>query len=375
MDYYALLNVERTADAATIKRAYRKLALELHPDRNPDDPTAEERFRTVSAAYEVLSDDEKRSIYDRYGEDGLKAGNFAPGAAAYSDIGDIFRAFFGDDAFSGGGAASTGRGGATRGENVVVDLGLELAESALGSQREVTFGVTVACETCEGTGAEGDDGFVTCDTCAGHGVVRTIQRSLFGQVVQEASCPTCRGRGQKITSPCHSCNGTAEQREQQTVTVDVPAGISDGQRIRFTGRGGAGLHGGPDGNLYVEVHVRPDERFLREGDDLVTVLDLSLTDATLGTTAAVATVDGEDVDLEVPAGTQPGTVLSMRHRGMGRLRGSGRGDMRIVCNVLVPRELNAEQVALLSTFRELESDRNYVGDEGLLAKLRRVLRP
>jgi molecular chaperone DnaJ len=373
MDYYELLGVERTADGATIKRAYRKLALELHPDRNPDDPTAEERFRTVTAAYEVLSDDEKRSVYDRFGEDGLRQNHWEPRAAAFTDISDIFRAFFGDDAF--GAPGGGGRGGQARGENVVVDIGLDLAEAALGTQREVGFEVTVACATCEGKGAESDAGLETCETCSGHGIVRAVTRSLFGQVVQEQACPTCHGRGQRIVDPCSACHGSGEQREQRSVTVDVPAGISDGQRIRFTGRGGAGSNGGPAGNLYVEVHVRPDERFLREGDDLVTVLDVSFTDAALGATCAVATVDDEDVDLEVPAGTQPGTVLTLRHRGMGRLRGSGRGDLRVVCNVVVPRELTAEQKATLAQFRELEHDRNYHHHEGLLDKLRRVLRP
>jgi molecular chaperone DnaJ len=377
-DFYELLGVERDADSSTIKRAYRRKARELHPDVS-DLPDAEDQFRRVTEAYEVLSDDERRGVYDRYGEAGLKQGGWEPQYANFGSIADIFSAFFGgDDMFGGRGGA----GGAGRGEDVHLAVDLEFRDAVLGTERELAFDTTGTCTTCDGLGAASAEGVSTCTTCAGHGVVRQVSRSIFGQVVQERPCPACAGSGRTITDPCTSCSGTGEQPEHRTVSIAIPAGIQDGQRIRLTGRGGVGSGGGPAGNLYVDVRVREDERFIREGDDLVTVLDLTLAEAALGAVKDVPTVDGEPQQVDVPAGTQPGTRMVVRGLGAGRLRGSARGDgaidrgdLVVFCNVRVPRELSPEQRDALARFQALEDDRIYSDREGLFDRLRRMVRP
>lgn len=376
-DFYELLGVAKDADASDIKRAYRRKARELHPDVS-DEPDAEEQFRRVTEAYEVLSDDERRGIYDRYGEAGLKQGGWEPQFANFGSIADIFGAFFGEDLFGGRGGATAGG----RGEDVHVAVNLDFRDAVLGAERELHFTATGTCATCDGSGAATPEGVKTCETCAGRGAVRQVSRSIFGQVVQERPCPACAGSGRTITDPCPSCSGTGEQPEQRTVAVGIPAGIQDGQRIRLTGRGGVGSNGGPAGNLYVDVHVEADERFIREGDDLVTVLDLTLAQATLGTVAQVPTVDGDDRDVEVPAGTQPGTRMVLRGLGAGRLRGNtgsggapDRGDLVVFCNVRVPKDLSPEQRDAMARFEALEDDRIYRDKEGLFDRLRRMVRP
>lgn len=372
-DYYELLGVTREATAVEIKKAFRRRARELHPDVNPDDANAEERFRNVTAAYEVLSDDERRAIYDRYGEDGLKQRHWEPQFASFGNISDIFSAFFGDDMFSGQ-AGGRQRTQAAHGENVLVSVQVDFAESALGTRRDIEFDAVAPCDECEGTGAAGDDGLITCEQCAGQGAVRTVARSLFGQVVQESICPQCGGRGKIVVKACGECHGTGEQPERRTLSVDIPAGISDGQRIRLTGRGSVGANGGPAGNLYIDVGVKSDDRFLREGDDLISAVELTFAEAALGCEKEVDTVDGTPQRVHFEAGTQPGEIISLQGRGVGRLRGTGRGDQRVVVNVQVPRELSAEQKAVLEQFLGLESERNYRSGEGLFDKLRRVLR-
>jgi molecular chaperone DnaJ len=377
-DFYELLGVARDADAGDIKKAYRRKARELHPDVS-DEPDAEERFRRVTEAYEVLSDDQRRATYDRYGEAGLKQGGWEPQYANFGSIADIFSAFFGEDMFGGRGGTA-GAGG--RGDDVQVAVQLDFRESVLGAERELTFTATGACDTCEGSGAADPSAVTSCTTCGGAGAVRQVSRSIFGQVVQERICPGCAGRGQVVTDPCPTCAGTGEQPEERTVSVAIPAGISDGQRIRLTGRGGVGQHGGPDGNLYVDVHVSADDRFIREGDDLITVLDLTIADASLGIMAEIPTVDGEPREIEIPAGTQPGTRMVIRGLGSGRLRGStsrdgslDRGDLVIYCNVRVPKDLAPEQRDALARFQALEDDRIYRGKEGIFDRLRRMVKP
>ncbi|MCW2920438.1 MAG: chaperone protein DnaJ [Thermoleophilia bacterium] len=377
-DFYELLGVARDADAGDIKKAYRRKARELHPDVS-DEPDAEERFRRVTEAYEVLSDDERRATYDRYGEAGLKQGGWEPQFANFGSISDIFSAFFGEDMFGGRGGTA-GAGG--RGDDVQVAVALDFREAVLGAERELTFTATGTCDTCDGSGAANPDAVSTCQTCGGAGAVRQVSRSIFGQVVQERICPGCAGRGQVVSDPCLSCSGTGEQPEERSVSVAIPAGIADGQRIRLTGRGGVGQHGGPAGNLYVDVHVAADDRFIREGDDLITVIDLTIAEATLGTLADVPTVDGDPREVEIPAGTQPGTRMVLRGLGSGRLRGSAsrdgsldRGDLVIYCNVRVPRDLAPEQRDVLARFQALEDDRIYRDKEGIFDRLRRMVKP
>lgn len=377
-DFYELLGVARDADASEIKRAYRRRARELHPDVS-EEHDAEERFRRVTEAYEVLSDAQRRATYDRYGEAGLRSGGWEPQFANFGSIADIFSAFFGDDMFGGRGG-TPGSGG--RGEDVQVAVQLEFREAVLGTERDITFTATGACDTCDGSGAARPDAIRACDTCGGAGAVRQVSRSIFGQVVQERPCPRCAGRGRVVSEPCASCSGTGEQPEERTVSVAIPAGIQDGQRIRLSGRGGVGRDGGSAGNLYIDVRVREDERFIREGDDLVTVLDLTITEAALGTVAQVPTVDGDARELDVPAGTQPGTRMVLRGLGAGRLRGSlaaegelDRGDLVVFCNVRVPRDLAPEQRDALARFQALEDERIYRGREGLFDRLRRMVKP
>lgn len=376
-DFYELLGVARDADASEIKRAYRKKARELHPDVS-DEHDAEERFRRVTEAYEVLSDDERRATYDRFGEAGLKRGGWEPQFANFGSIADIFSAFFGEDMFGRGGTAASGG----RGEDVQVAVDLEFREAILGTERDLAFTTTGVCDTCAGSGAENEAAVTSCETCGGVGAVRQVSRSIFGQVVQERPCPRCAGRGRVVTDPCLSCSGTGEQPEQRTVTVGIPAGIQDGQRIRLTGRGGVGQRGGTAGNLYIDVRVRDDERFIREGDDLITVLDLTISEAALGTVAQVPTVDGEPRDVEIAAGTQPGARLVLRNLGAGRLRGAvptdgpiDRGDLVVYCNVRVPKDLAPEQRDALARFQALEDERIYRGREGIFDRLRRMVKP
>jgi len=244
-DYYEQLGVARDADASMIKKAFRKKARELHPDVNPS-PEAEAEFRSIADAYDVLSDDEKRSIYDRYGEAGLKKNHYEPQYSSFGNVSDIFSALFGEDVFGGGRGA--GHAGA-RGDDALVHVELSFQDSALGAEREVTYQAVGECDTSEGLGAESPEGVSTCVQCAGSGVVRTVARSLFGQVIQESACPRCAGRGTIVTDPCSTCQGSGEQLDRHTLTIKIPAGISDGQRIRLSGRGGIGSGGGPAGNL------------------------------------------------------------------------------------------------------------------------------
>lgn len=372
-DFYELLGVTREADAAQIKKAYRKRARALHPDVN-EDPDAEAQFRRVSEAYEVLSDDQRRATYDRYGEEGLRNGGFESRVSGFGSMSDIFSAFFGEDAFGGG---QGGPPGAMRGEDIQLATRLSFRDAILGTSRELTFEAPDTCEVCDGSGAADPSAVKTCTTCGGVGIVRQVGRSIFGQVVQERACPTCAGRGSIVTDPCTNCGGAGDVPTERTVTVSIPGGIQDGQRIRLTGRGGVGSNGGPDGNLYVDVAVESDDRFIREGDDLITVLDLTVAEAALGTIAHVPTVDGDDHELEVASGTQPGARMVLRGLGAGRLRSGGdqRGDLVVFCNVRVPRDLTPEQRDALERFHALEQDRNYKDRDGIFDKLKRMVRP
>src|SRR3954447_8687851 len=310
-DYYEVLDVPRDADEAAIKKSFRKLARELHPDVNAHDPEAEEEFKEAAEAYEVLSDAERRRMYDAYGHEGLKSGGFSPNFEGFGSISDLFSAFFGqgggfDSAFGG----TRMRGGAVQGGDVGLAVAIELGEAATGTTVEVSYDATASCETCHGNGAEPGTPIVTCDRCNGAGQIQAVQRTRFGQMVRTALCDKCGGDGRIAEQPCHTCDGRGMVAGARRVKVDIPAGIDDGQRLRITGRGHAGERGGPPGDLFVVVRVREDERFIRDREDLVTVVDVSAPLAALGTTIKVPTLDGE-VPLEIPAGTQPGETIVM----------------------------------------------------------------
>jgi molecular chaperone DnaJ len=371
-DYYEILGVSRTADDAEIKKAFRRLARELHPDVNKE-PDAEERFKEAAEAYEVLSDADRRATYDRYGHEGLRSGGYSPNFEGFGSVADIFEAFFGG---AGGGLGSMfgggGRpGGPVQGGDVAVSAEITLEQAADGAAVEVAYDAVTRCENCRGNGAEPGTPIETCPRCGGTGQLRAVSRTPFGQVVRAAVCDTCGGEGRVPQTPCHVCHGRGRQVERVKVSVDVPAGIDDGQRIRITGRGHVGEHGGPSGDLYVQIHVREDPRFVRQQDDLVTVVDVAAPLAALGTTVEVPTLDGT-TDLEVPAGIQPNETLVLRGRGMPALRGRRRGDLRVVVNVIVPRHLKREQRELLQQLAESMTEHNLATEDGVLGKLKRA---
>src|SRR5215218_4232192 len=371
-DYYEVLNVPRDADETAIKKSFRKLARELHPDVNAHDPEAEEKFKEAAEAYEVLSDAERRRMYDAYGHEGLKTGGFSPNFEGFGSISDLFSAFFGQGGFDAAFGGTRMRGGAVQGGDVGLAVAISLGEAATGTSVEVSYDATAPCETCHGNGAEPGTPIVTCDRCRGAGQVQAVQRTRFGQMVRTALCDKCGGDGRIAETPCHTCSGRGMIASQRHVKVDVPAGIDDGQRLRVTGRGHAGERGGPAGDLYVVVRVKEDERFIRDREDLITVVDVPAPLAALGTKIDVPTLDGE-VPLDVPAGTQPGETIVMNGRGMPPLGRGRTGDLRVVINVVIPRRLTRKQRELLAEFSESLTHDNLHEDEGMIAKLKRAL--
>jgi molecular chaperone DnaJ len=368
-DYYEVLGISRTAGEAEIKKAFRKLARELHPDVNSE-PDAEAKFKEAAEAYEVLSDTDRRATYDRYGHEGLRSGGYAPNFEGFGSVADIFETFFGGGSF--GGAFGSGRaGGPAQGGDVGVSAEITLLQAAQGAAVEVAYDAVTRCEHCHGNGAEPGTPIETCAKCAGTGQLRAVSRTPFGQVVRSAVCDVCGGDGRVPESPCRHCSGRGRKAERVKVSVDVPAGIDDGQRIRITGRGHTGDHGGAAGDLYVQIRVREDPRFVRHEDDLVTVVDVAAPLAALGTTVEVPTIDGT-TELEIPAGIQPNETLTLRGRGMPALRGRRHGDLRVVVNVVVPRHLKREQRELLEQLSESLTEHNLRTDEGVLGKLKRA---
>jgi molecular chaperone DnaJ len=372
-DPYDVLGVPRDADEQQVKKAFRKLARELHPDVNRHDPEAEEKFKECAEAYEILSDSERRAVYDRYGHEGLGARGFESGFSGFGSFADIFDAFFGGgDPFAGFGGAA---GGPIQGGDVAVAAEVSLLDAARGTQVTVEFEAVDACEHCHGNGAEPGTPIRECERCGGTGQLRSVSRTAFGQLVRSHVCDVCGGEGKIAIEPCNVCRGRGRVARRRTLQVDIPAGIADEQRIRLTGRGHAGERGGPPGDLYVLVRVAPDERFVRDGNDLVTVVDLPAPQAALGARVTVPTLDGEE-EIEIDPGTQPGTVVTLRGKGMPSLRRGRRGDQRVVVNVVIPRKLSAEQRDLLERFSATLGEENLGEDgahESLFARVRRAL--
>src|SRR5919108_1093828 len=372
-DYYEVLGVSRAANDSEIKKAFRRLARELHPDTNTDDPQAEEKFKEAAEAYEVLSDADRRRQYDAYGHEGLRSRGFAPNFEGFGSVSDLFSAFFGSGGFDAAFGTGRGtRGGQMQGADVVVAVAIDLPQAARGDTVEIEYESDVRCEHCHGNGAEPGTPIVTCARCHGSGQLQAVSRTRFGQLVRTAICDVCGGDGRVPERPCRVCGGEGRVRESRTLHVDIPAGIADGQRIRLSGRGHTGERGGPNGDLYVVVRVREDERFVRDREDLHTVIDVPAPLAALGTVMQVPSLDGE-IPVELPAGTQPGEIVTLRARGMPPLGRGRTGDLHVHVNVVIPRRLNREQRDLLERLADSLTEGNLKSDEGMLSKIKRAL--
>jgi molecular chaperone DnaJ len=342
-----VLGVSRTVSEVELKSAYRKLAMQWHPDRNPNNPDAEEKFKEVTEAYAVLADSEKRSLYDRFGHAGV-GGAAGPGmgfdASAFQDLGDIFGEFFGfGDAFGGGRRRSR----VQRGADLREDITIEFEEAVFGTEARVMVRRHESCDACNGSGAAAGKGPTTCRTCNGRGQVR-YQQGFFSIA---RTCSTCHGTGSVVTDPCPNCKGEGRILQQRAVEAKIPAGVEDGTRIRFSGGGEAGPFGGPPGDLYVVLHVKEHPFFVREGNDLHCVVPISITQAAVGAEIRVPTLEGEHT-LKVPDGTQPGTTFRIRNKGVPVLNGHGKGDLYVEVRVQIPTKLNKRQKELL---QELET--------------------
>ncbi len=362
-DFYELLGVDRQAGEDEIKKAYRRLARQYHPDANGGDPKAEARFKEITVAYDTLRDPEKRRRYDLYGPEGMAGG--ASGAAGGFDFGvsDLFDAFFG---FGGG---QRGPAGPNRGPDAEVRVELDLEESVFGVTREVELRMPLECERCSGSGCEPGTHPSTCRACGGEGQVRQVRRTILGQMVTALPCGTCGATGREILTPCRDCRGEGRVNRPTIVEVQVPAGIADGQRLRLSGRGPAASRGGAPGDLYVSVSVRPHARFQRHGDDLVQVLAIPMTQAVLGAVLCIETLDGEE-DLVIPAGTQSGRVFRLRGRGVPSLRSRGRGDLLVQVEVVIPDRLSAEEAGLMRRLAELRGEEVAPKEEGFFSRIR-----
>jgi len=363
-DYYVILGVERTATDAEIKRAYRKLAQKWHPDVNTD-PAAQEQFKEINEAYQVLSDPDRRSRYDTFGRAGADGGG--PGGAGFEGFGgfsDIFDAFFG----GGAGAASARRGRPQPGADLRYDLRITFEEAVNGTEKEIEFTALQRCETCSGNGAEPGTEPTTCPQCNGRGEVRSVRQTMLGQMVNVSACPRCHGEGKIIETRCHTCQGEGRLERKRTLRVTIPAGIDEGHQIRLSNEGEVGPRGGPPGSLYVAVHVQPHASLTREGTELYYMASISIAQAALGTRITVPTVDGTE-EVEIKAGTQPDTEIKLRGKGVPHLRRAGqRGDLHVMIDVVVPTKLSKKAKELLTAYAE-ETNEPVGHGGGLLEKL------
>ena len=364
-DYYELLGVSRDASPDEIKKAYRTLARRLHPDANPGDDAAEEKFKQVAQAYEVLSDPEARARYDRFGEAGVGgtggAGDFFSGGG----LGDIFDAFFGGSPFG----ASRGPSGPPRGQDLEVVADITLENAVFGTTLPVTVRTAVSCDECDGSGAGQGTKPVTCVECSGTGQVQRVRQSLLGQMISSQACQRCRGYGQVIPTPCSSCSGEGRVVTDKTYQVDVPAGVDTGSTLRLTGRGASGPRGGGSGDLYVHLRVAPHDVFSRDGSDLVAEVEISYPQACLGTSIEIETLDGTET-LVVPPGTPGGRVFTLPRRGVPRLQGRGRGDLRVVVVIEVPTSLTEDESKLLRQLAAVQGDDVAPEEQGFFSRIK-----
>ena len=369
-DFYEMLGVSKGADEKTLKSAYRKLAMQYHPDRNPGDAEAERKFKEIGEAYEVLKDPQKRAAYDRFGHAAFEQGGGAGfgggfgGGGQQGGFSDIFEDIFGE--MMGGGRQRRSSGGRERGADLRYNMEIGLEEAYHGKTAQIRVPTSIQCDNCSGSGAKPGTQPTTCGTCSGTGRVRAAQ----GFFSIERTCPTCHGRGQTINDPCPKCSGQGRVTEERSLSVNIPAGIEDGTRIRLAGEGEAGLRSGPSGDLYIFLSVRPHEFFQRDGADLYCSVPISMTTAALGGQFEVVTLDGTKTRVKVPEGTQAGKQFRLRGKGMPVLRSSQMGDLYIQVAIETPQNLSKRQRELLTEFEELSSKENSPESSGFFSRMK-----
>jgi len=374
-DYYEVLGIDRNASDEDIKKAYRKLAKKYHPDVNPGNKEAEAKFKEINEAYEVLSDPQKKAQYDRFGHAGMDPNGGFGGFGGFGDfdfggIGDIFETFFGGGGF--GGRSARSRNGPQKGADLRYSMEISFEEAAFGVEKEIKVSRMENCKTCGGTGSKPGTSPATCKHCNGTGQVQYRQSTPFGQFVNIKTCDVCHGEGKIIVNPCVSCNGKGKVRNTVKVKMKIPAGIDDGQTISLRGEGEPGIRGGPTGDLFITIKVRPHPLFKRQGNDVLCDIPITFVQAALGAEIEVPTLDGK-VKYNVPEGTQTGSVFRLRGKGIPYLRGTGRGDQYVKVNVEVPKKLNEKQKELLRQFAELSGDENHEQRKGFFDKMRGAL--
>ena len=370
-DYYEVLGVSKGVSEEAVRKAYRKKAMEYHPDRNKN-PDAEDKFKEVNEAYHVLIDSQKRANYDRFGHAGVGVGSGGlgrdfDGADVFGGFGDIFDSFFGE--FTGRGRQRTSQ----RGDDIQYGVTIPFEDAAFGTEREVEVARVEKCHRCSGSGSEPGTSPTTCQTCRGAGQVRRSQKSIFGQFTQVTACPTCRGVGSTISSPCNSCHGAGSERRNRKIAIKIPAGVEDGMQIRLTGEGDVGINGGPAGNLYIQLSVAAHKEFRREGQDLIYELPLNFVQAALGDEVEIPTLSGQET-LKIPSGTQSGAVFRIKGKGVPQLNGHRIGDMVVPITLQVPTSLDARQRSLLEELgKTMETPSDGTGDKGLFNKIKDAL--
>ena len=354
-DYYEVLGVSKDSDEATIKKAYRKTAMKYHPDRNPDNKEAEEKFKEAAEAYEILSDADKRARYDRYGHAGVngQGGGFSGSGMTMEDIMEQFGDIFGGspfDTFFGGSGRTSRRSGGSRGSNLRIKVSLTLQEIAEGATKKIKVKKQVKCDQCGGSGAKDSSSVKTCTTCGGSGYVRQVRSTFLGQMQTTTTCPTCNGQGQMVTSNCTKCKGDGRVYNEETIEIEIPAGVEEGMQLSLRGKGNAGANGGPSGDLLVNIQEKAHEFLKRDGANVIYDLYLNFADAALGTTVEVPTISGK-VKIKVPAGTQSGKIFRLKGKGLPVVQSYHQGDQLIYVNVWTPKKLSNEEKGLMEKLK------------------------